>query len=92
MPNYPKPSSPQKSQKNFEFKGKFLYASDQTVLEFNLTQQFPERRSAPPPETIHKLQAREMPDFSKFKTKQVESRKELTVPQGFELESEKRRK
>ena len=33
-----------------------------------------------------------MPDFSKFKAKQVESQKDLTVPEGFELESEKRRK
>ena len=33
-----------------------------------------------------------MPDFSKHKTKQIESKKLLTVPEGFELESEKRRK
>ena len=33
-----------------------------------------------------------MPDFSKHKTKQIESKKQLTVPEGFELESEKRRK
>ena len=33
-----------------------------------------------------------MPDFSKFKAKQIESQKDLTVPEGFELESEKRRK
>ena len=39
-----------------------------------------------------KIHAREMPDFSKHKTKQIESKKQLTVPEGFALESEKRRK
>ena len=37
MPSFPKPSSPQKSQKNFEFKGKTFQKSDNPILEFNLT-------------------------------------------------------
>ena len=65
---------------------------DIDFLEFNLTKQFPERRSAPPPVKMQKLHAREMPDFSKFRAKQIESQRDLTVPEGFELESEKRRK
>ena len=40
----------------------------------------------------HKIHAKEMPDFSKYRAKQIESKKQLTVPEGFELASEKRRK
>ena len=36
-----------------------------------------------------KIKAREMPNFSKIVPKQIESNRELTVPQGFELASER---
>ena len=90
---FPKPSSPVKSTKSIEFRGKhcdfFLL-----FLEFNLATSFRERKSAPPvePSFSSGFKALKMPDFNKLHMQPkgiVE--KSVTIPEEFQLESEKRR-
>ena len=79
MPSYPKPSSPVKSTVSIDFK------------EFNLSRGNLGRKSCPPlmNNKGFKIKARDMPNFSRIVPKQIESNRELTVPQGFELAGER---
>ena len=57
-----------------------------------MSKKFRGRQSCPPlrKQTYAQIKAREMPDFSKNVLKPIESNRDLTVPEGFELASVKR--
>lgn len=70
MPSFPEPSSPQRSTRSIDFKGKYKSQSMTLVSflsEFKLHTNLRERKSAPPlrKPSFSGIKAREMPDFSR---------------------------
>jgi hypothetical protein len=99
MPTFVKPSSPTRSIKSVDFKGKsfsHMHKLTPVNLEFKLSQ-YRERKSAPPSTAAEPVQssfnARTMPNFSKLHKKSLNSTVQmprLTVPEDFDLASERR--